>query len=54
MLGKKYQLSNINFVLTAGNYNVHSSRTVKNLDVTFDENLSFDKHIFSVCKKSYF
>ena len=51
MMGK-HQLSKIeNFVL---NCNVHLSSTVKYLGAIFDENLSFDKHILSVCKKSYF
>ena len=52
VIGSEYQLSKIEyFVLTVERSNVHPYSTVKNLGVTFDENLNFDKHIFSVCKK---
>ncbi len=46
--------NNLEHCLTLDGYSVDSSSSVRNLGVLFDINLSFDSHVFSICKTAFF
>ncbi len=46
--------NNLEHCLTLDGCSVDSSSSVRNLGVLFDSNLSFDSHVSSICKNSFF
>ncbi len=46
--------NNLEYCLTLDGCSVNSSSSVRNLGVLFDNNLSFDSHVSSICKTAYF
>ncbi len=46
--------NNIEHCLTLDGCSVDSSSSVRNLGVLFNSNLSFEKHVSSICKTAFF
>ena len=44
--------TNITVKIKIGNFDINNSKSEKLLGVTFDHKLSFDDHIFELCKKA--
>ncbi len=51
---KIHKNNNLEHCLTLDGCSVDSSSSVRNLGVLFDSNLSFDRHISSICKSAFF
>ncbi len=49
-----FACNNLEFCLILDGCSVNSSLSVRNLGVLFDGNLSFEKHVFSICKSAFF
>ncbi len=45
---------NLEHCLTLDGCSLNSSSSVRNLGVLFDSNLSFDRHVSSICKTEFF
>ncbi len=55
IIGPKIPTSNnLEHCLTLDGCSVDSSSSVRNLGVLFDNNLSFDSHVSSICKTAFF
>ncbi len=51
---KTFECNNIDHCLILDGCSVNSSSSVRNLGVLFDSNLSFEKHVSSICKTAFF
>ncbi len=51
---KIHKSNNLEHCLILDGCSVDSSSLVRNLDVIFDSNLSFDSHVSSICKTEFF
>ncbi len=51
---KNHTSNNLEHCLTLDGCSLDSSSSVRNLGVLFDSNLSFDSHIYSICKTASF
>ncbi len=51
---KTFACNNLDHCLILDGCSVNSSSSVRNLGVLFDSNLSFEKHVSSICKTAYF
>ncbi len=51
---KNHTSNNLEHCLTLDGCSLDSSSSVRNLDVLFDSNLSFDSHVSSICKTAFF
>ncbi len=50
---KNHTRNNLEHCLTLDCCSLDSSSSVRNLDVLFDSNLSFDSHVSSICKTDF-
>ncbi len=51
---KTFACNNLDHCLILDGCSVNSSSSVRNLGVLFDSNLSFEKHVSSICKTAFF
>ncbi len=51
---KTFACNNLEHCLTLDGCSVNSASSVRNLGVLFDSNLSFEKHVSSICKAVFF
>ncbi len=51
---KNHTSNNLEHCLTLDGCSLDSSSSVRNLGVLFDNNLSFDSHVSSICKTEFF
>ncbi len=51
---KAFACNNLDHCLILDGFSVNSSSSVRNLGVLFDSNLSFEKHVSSICKSAFF
>ncbi len=51
---KTFASNNLDHCLILDGISVNSSSSVRNLGVLFDSNLSFEKHVSSICKTAFF
>ncbi len=51
---KTFACNNLDHWLILDGCSVNSSSSVRNLGVLFDRNLSFEKHVSSICKTAFF
>ncbi len=51
---KTFACNNLDHCLILDGCSVNSSSSVRNLGVLFDRNLSFEKHVSSICKTAFF
>ena len=55
MIGPKTSArTNLEHCLTLDGCSVKSLLSVRNLGVLFDTNLSFESHVYSICKTAFF
>ncbi len=53
IIGPKTPSNNLEHCLTLDGCSVNSSSSVRNLGVLFNSNLSFDRHVSSICKTAF-